>query len=148
MQLLRSALLMLSASAALSASPPIAIADPSSFDVDSSGAKTTITVVNNHINAIKYELKATGIGGCGDKNQPLDPGSVDGDDCYCSWGTLNNKFIAYDVKSLVVGAKLCESQGVGDCYAHTSGSRGYTCTVTYEGHTAGVPVASCQCVQN
>ena len=112
------------------------------------GAKTTIIVVNNHINDIKYELHATGIGGCGEKNQPLAPEMIDDDDCYCSWGTLNNKFIAYDTKSLIAGAKLCESEGVGDCYAHTSGSRGYTCTVIYEGHTDGVPVAACQCAQN
>ena len=112
----------------------------------STGAKTTVSVVNNHKNDISYKLEATGIGGCGDKNQPLSPHDKDPDSCFCSWGTLNNRFIAYD-PTHIDGLELCRSTAIGSCYH----SAGYTCTVTYEGKTppiVGVSEAACACVQN
>ena len=154
------------------------------------GAKTTVAVVNNHVNDISYRMEATGLGGCGDKNQPLHPNSTDPDSCFCSWGeliflvsllsfdfglfsctfailsfapsypfflasrffsslpgTLNNRFIAYDVTH-ADGLKLCESTAIGGCYAHTEKSNGYTCTVTYEGRNMGQDQAACACVEN
>jgi hypothetical protein len=60
------------------------------------GAKTTVVIQNQHINNITYQLSGSGVGGCGGQNQPLAPGGTDPDSCYCSWGTLNYKFKAYD----------------------------------------------------
>ena len=62
-------------------------------------------------------------------------------------GTLNNRFIAYDVTH-ADGLKLCESTAIGGCYAHTEKSNGYTCTVTYEGRNMGQDQAACACVEN
>jgi hypothetical protein len=121
-----------------------------SFEVVSSnrelGAKTTVKVFNNHTNDITYKLTASGVGGCGAKNQPLHPNTTDPDSCYCSWGTLNNKFVAYDPTHLD-DLPLCETTSIGNCYAHTEAglNSGYECTVTYEGQTDGEAQAACAC---
>ena len=110
------------------------------------GAKTTVEVFNNHTNDITYRLDGAGVGGCGGQNLPLQPGHEDPDSCFCSWGTLNYRFTAYDATH-VDDLPLCESTDIGNCYAHTEAglNAGYACTVLYEGQTDGVASAACSC---
>ena len=115
----------------------------------STGAKTTVQVINNHANEITFDLKASGAGGCYENNQPLAPGETDKSDCYCSWGTLNNKLSVHDPLSPSTKGTLCTSPGIGSCYAHTSGYSGYRCTVEDvpgQNFSVGVPSATVTCV--
>ncbi|GMI39749.1 hypothetical protein TeGR_g647 [Tetraparma gracilis] len=110
------------------------------------GAKTNVKVLNEHKNDITYKLTASSVGGCGGANQPLAPGAEDSSGCYCSWGTLNNKFVAYD-PTHPTNTPLCETADLGSCYAHTEKGLDakYLCTVTYEGMTDGQAQAACSC---
>lgn len=110
------------------------------------GAKTTVEVFNNHTNDITYRLDGAGVGACGGQNQPLQPGHEDPDSWFCSWGTLNYRFTAYDATH-VDDLPLCETTDIGNCYAHTEAGlkAGYACTVLYEGETDGVASAACSC---